>query len=250
MRRIAAALCLSLALAANASAADIAFTRGVTQGAFKSLVKDAGSVLSYKQVAPAAPLGLLGFDVGVEVTAIEVKDNEYWNAATGDKAPSFLAVPKLRARKGLPFGLDVGLMYAQAPQTNVKLIGAELSEALLDGGMLLPALGVRATYTRLLGVDMLDLQTFGLDATISKGFLIVTPFAGAGVFYTNAKAKGKIVEDPAFIAVNGGKLEAEKLWAPRFFGGLKLSPLPLLGITGEVEYSGILTYSLKLGLSF
>lgn len=250
MRRIAIALCLSLALAGRASAADIAFARGVAQGDFKSLVKDLGSALSYKNTAPAAPLGILGFDLGVEATGLSVGNSAVWDAATADKAPSFLVVPKLRARKGLPFGLDVGLMYAAMPSSNVQLLGGELSEALLDGGLLLPAIGVRATYTRLLGVDMLDFQTAGVDATISKGFVVVTPYAGAGLLWIDGKAKGKVVSDPAFVAVNGGPLKEEKIWAPRFFGGLKLSPLPLLGITAEAEYSGTMTYSLKVGLSF
>lgn len=249
MRRILAALCLSLA-AGNASAADLAFSRGLLQGQFKSLVKETGAALSFKKTAPASPLGLLGFDIAAEVTAMKVDDSEYWKAATGDKAPSFLAVPKLRARKGLPLGIDVGLMYAMVPQSNVRLIGFELSEAFIDGSLLLPAIGVRATYTRLMGVDVLDLQTAGADATVSKGFLFVTPYAGAGVLWTEGKAKGKIQSDAAFLAVNGGPLKTERIFTPRYFGGLKVSPLPFVGITGEVEHVGELTYSLKLAVNF
>jgi hypothetical protein len=249
MRRIVFALCLSLAAVGNASAADLAFSRGLAQSGFKSLVKESGAVLSFKKTAPAEPLGILGFDLAAEMTAMKL-DGDFWDAATADKAPSFLVVPKLRARKGLPLGIDVGLMYAMVPQSNVRLLGFELSEALLDGGMLLPAIGVRATYTRLTGVDMLDLQTAALDATISKGFVVVTPYAGAGVLWIDGKAKGKIQSDAAFLAVNGGPLKEEKIWAPRYFGGLKLSPLPLLGILGEAEYSTVMTYSLKVSLSF
>ncbi len=250
MRRIATALCLSLAIAGNAAAADLEFDRGIFQGEFKSLVKEAGSLLSFKKTAPAAPLGLLGFDIAAEMTGMKLDDTPYWKAATADKAPSFLVVPKLRARKGLPFGIDVGLMYAMVPQSNVRLIGFELSEAFLDGGLLLPAIGVRATYTRLMGVEVLDLQTAGLDATISKGFLVFHPYAGAGILWIDGKAKGKIQSDALFLAVNGGPLKEERIWAPRYFAGVKVSPLPLLGITGEVELSEIVTYSLKLSLSF
>jgi hypothetical protein len=165
-------------------------------------------------------------------------------------APSALVVPKLRARKGLPFSMDFGLMYAMIPSSNVQLLGVELSEALLDGGVALPAIGLRATYTRLLGVDNLDFQTAGLDASISKSFLVLTPYAGAGLLWIDGKAKGKVVTDPIFVAVNGSPLKEEKVWGKRFFGGVKLSPFPLLGITAEIEYSGLMTYSLKAGLSF
>ena len=250
MRRILAALCVSLGLAGNASATDIAFSSGLTQHAFKSLVEDAGSALSYKNIAPASPLGLLGFDVGAEMTALRL-NGAYWDAAMGGNAPPALVVPKLRARKGLPFSMDFGLMYAMVPSSNVQLLGAELSDALLDGGPILPAIGLRATYTRLLGVKEMDFQTAGVDATISKSFLIVTPYVGAGVLWMDGKAKGRIVTDAAFLAANGGApLKEETVWAPRYFGGLKISPFPLFGITAEVEYSGLMTYSLKLGLSF
>ncbi len=251
MRSVTSALILSLALAGRASATDLEFVRGVTQDGFKSLAKEAGSALSYKNTAPAAPLGLVGFDVGVEVTAVDVKQAaDYWKAISGNDAPSYLVVPKLRARKGLPFGIDVGAMYSVVPSSNVQLLGGEVSKALLDGSVVLPAIGIRATYTRLLGVDSLALQTAGLDASISKGFLVFTPYLGAGALWIDAKAKGKIVTDPTFIAVNGGAIKEEKIWQTRFFGGVKVTPLPFFGITGEVEYSGMPTYSLKLALSF
>jgi hypothetical protein len=251
MRRIAAALCLTLAFAGRASAADISFGTGVSQDDFKKLVKDTGAALSYKNVAPAEPLGLLGFDVGLEAVGLSIGGTSWWDAATGGKGSDFVVVPKLRARKGLPFSIDVGAMYSAIPNSNVQLFGAELAYALMDGGVALPAIGLRATYTKLLGVSELDVQTAGVDATISKGFVILTPYAGIGALYTQGKAKGKILTDPIFIAVNGGKaLEAEKLWSARYYGGVKLSPIPLFGITGEVEYSGVMTYSLKAAISF
>jgi hypothetical protein len=160
-------------------------------------------------------------------------------------------VPKLRARKGLPLSIDVGVMYAAVPNSNVQLFGAELAYAVMDGGVALPSVGLRATYSKLLGVDELDVQTAGIDATISKGFVIVTPYAGLGALYTDGKAKGKLATDPTFVAVNGGKpLAEEKLWTARYYGGVKLTPIPLIGLTGEVEYSGVMTYSLKFAVNF
>ncbi len=251
MRRIAAALCLSFAVAGPASATDIQFARGVAQGEFKALVENLGSALSYKNVAPAAPLGLLGFDVGIEAVGLDVGRSAAWDAVAGNQASTFVVVPKLRARKGLPLDIDVGAFYSTIPSSNVSLFGAELGWAVLAGGVALPAIGLRATYTKLLGVSELDVQTLGLDAAISKGFLIFTPYAGVGALYTDGKAKGKVLTDPTFLAFNGNKpLEEEKLWSARYFGGVKLTPFPLFGITGEVEYSGVMTYSLKVAISF
>ena len=170
------------------------------------------------------------------------KDSGYWRAAFGNDAPSFIYLPKIRARKGLPFGIDVGAMYSYVPDSNVKLYGAELSKAILEGTVATPAVGVRATYTRLAGVNDLDLQTAGIDASISKGFLIVTPYVGAGAVWIGSEATGDLKRLSS--------LKQENVWQPRFFGGVKVSPLPFIGITGEVEYEVRPIYSLKAAVSF
>lgn len=240
-----------LALAAlPVCAADISFNSvtGFDQGAFKSLSKQAGAALGYRNLAPAEPLGITGFDVGVELSAMSIdKNSTYWSKAFHDNAPSFLAIPKLRARKGLPFGIDVGAMYSYVPGSNIKLYGAELSKSILDGGIALPAVGVRATYTKLAGVNDLGLQTYGLDASVSKGFLFLTPYAGAGMLWVNSEAKGNLKSLSQAAGVN---LKSETIAVPRIFGGLKVSPFPLVGVTVEAEYAERPIYSLKAALSF
>lgn len=229
-------------------AADIKFTTGIGQDAFKSLSKEAGSALGYRNLAPAEPLGITGFDIGGEVSAISIdKNSEYWDKAFNGNAPSFLFIPKLRARKGLPFGIDVGAMYSYVPNSNVRLYGAELSKAILDGTMATPAVGVRATYTKLDGVNDLKLQTFGVDASISKGFLFLTPYAGAGMLLTNSQAKGNL---QTFAKTAGKELSTENITIPRVFGGLKISPLPLISMTVEAEYAVRPIYSFKAAVSF
>lgn len=249
MKKIVALLALSLALfGANQSMArDINFSSAISQKAFKDLTKEAGAALSYRNTAPAEPLGITGFDAGVELSAIDISGSRYWEAAFGDDAPSYLVIPKLRARKGLPFGIDVGAMYSYVPDSNIKLWGVEVSKAILEGTAATPALGVRATYTKLSGVSDLDLQTAGVDASISKGFLFLTPYAGVGGVWVKSEAKGDLKE---LAADAGAPLDSENVFQPRVFGGLKFSPFPLLGFTAEVEYQERPIYSLKGALSF
>lgn len=250
IRRITSlVLCLGLLTAGTAMARDINFNTGLTQDAFKSLSKEAGSAIAYRNTAPAEPLGITGFDIGAEVSIVSVKkETTYWQSAFNNNAPSYLYLPKLRVRKGLPFGIDVGAMYSYVPDSNIKLYGAELSKAILEGTAATPALGVRATYTKLAGVSDLGLQTVGLDASISKGFVIVTPYAGAGAVWIDSKAKGSLQSTSASLPT--GPLKTEKIWQPRVFGGLKLTPLPLVGITAEVEYAARPIYSLKAAVNF
>lgn len=239
----------TLALAVSpVLAADVNFTSnsvaGFGQGQFKDLSKEAGAALGYRNMAPAAPLGITGFDVGAEISAISIdKNSDYWDAAFNKNAPSFLVIPKIRARKGLPLGIDIGAMYSYVPESNIKLYGAEISKAILDGTLATPAVGVRATYTKLAGVNDLSLQTYGIDASISKGFLFITPYAGAGMMWINSEAKGDLKKLRA-------NLTSETIAVPRVFGGLKISPLPFLGITAEAEYAVKPIYSLKAAVSF
>jgi hypothetical protein len=96
-------------------------------------------------------------------------------------------------------------------------------------------------------VDDLDLQTAGIDASISKGILFLTPYAGAGAVWIRSKATGDLQK---FSTASTGALKTEELWQPRVFAGLKISPIPLFGITVEAEYQERPIYSLKAALSF
>lgn len=249
MKKLVVLLALSLAVfgTTRAMARDISFSSAISQKNFKELSREAGAAISYKNTAPAEPLGITGFDAGVEISAIDISNSSYWNAAFDNDAPSYLVIPKVRARKGLPFGIDVGAMYSYVPDTNIKLWGVEVSKAILEGTAATPALGVRATYTRLSGVDDLDLQTAGIDASISKGFVILTPYVGVGGVWVNADAKGSL---QALATAASAPLDSESVFQPRIFGGVKLSPIPLFGITAEVEYQERPIYSLKAALSF
>jgi hypothetical protein len=234
-----------LALAASpAGAADINFKFPISQSGFESLTKEAGAALGYRNLTSAEPLGITGFDVGFEVSAMSIdKNSAYWSSAFGSDAPAYLVVPKLRARKGLPFGIDVGAMYSSVPDSNVKLFGFELSKAILEGGIATPAVGVRATYTKMTGVDDLGLQTYGVDASVSKGFLFITPYAGAGLLRINSEAKGHLQA----ISTNLSDVSTTVL---RYFGGVKITPLPLFSVTAEAEYAEQPVYSLKVAFTF
>jgi len=249
-KHLVVALSLVLCVGTQAMAKDINFSSGIAQGDFRSLSKEAGAAISYRNTAPPAPLGITGFDAGIEASAINIKsDSSYWKAAFGNDAPSYLYLPKVRVRKGLPFGIDIGAMYSYVPDSNIKLYGAEVSKALLDGTMATPALGIRGTYTRLTGVSDLNLQTAGIDASLSKGILFLTPYAGGGAVWVNSRATGNL-QSFSTNTPGLGQLKSEEIWQPRVFAGLKISPLPLFGITAEAEYQVRPIYSLKAALSF
>ncbi|MFD2366610.1 hypothetical protein [Pseudoduganella sp. GCM10020061] len=238
-RKIAAAVIALSAVPFAHAGDDIDNLFGFSQKDFRLLSEDLGSALSYKPLTPAESTGTLGFDIGVELTATKLAHPEVLDrAVSGGDAPTTLAVPKLHVHKGLPFGIDVGAMYSAVPNTNIKLMGAEVRYALIEGGIATPALGLRASYTTMRGVDQLDLETAGIDLSISKGLTFVTPYAGVGIVRTNSTPNG----------VPG--LVREKFNQNKVFVGANFN-FALVNIAVEADRTGDATsYGAKLGFRF
>lgn len=244
MKRILTALLFVALFAAPSFAAKYDFTIPATlaNDTFKDLVKEAGAVVAYRGVAPAEPQGLTGFDIGVEASFFKV-DNGLWDQVidSGD-TPSYLGVPRVHVRKGLPFGIDLGASYAMVPDSNIKVLGGELQYAIMDGSTALPALAVRGHYSTLLGVDDVDLKTYGADAVVSKGFLMFTPYVGAGMLRT----KGEYAGNNGILQAN---LQDQSDTSTRVFGGVQVA-MALLRITLDAEYAEIPVYTAKISLGW
>jgi hypothetical protein len=229
-----------MAAAGNSFAWDIKIPGTFVQGEFRDLTRELGSAIAYRNLAPAEPLGITGFDVAAQASFISIdKETSQWKNVTNNEAPNYIAYPTIRARKGLPFGIDVGAMYSYISNTSIQLYGAEISKAILEGSVATPAVGIRGSYTRVAGAGDISLQTAGIDASISKGFIFITPYAGGGMIWLDGKYEGNVAS-----------LKRESIWQPRGFAGVKISPLPLVGLTAEMEYATRPIYSLKLGVSF
>ena len=210
----------------------------LSQTQFRELAEDMGAALSYKALTPATPLGITGFDLGIEATATKIQNTDAWDRAISGSAPNTVYLPKLHAHKGLPAGFDVGAFYSSVPNSNIRLWGAELRYAILGGGALEPALGVRGTYTKLSGVDQIDFHTTGLELTLSKGFPIFTPYAGLGRVWSTAEPVGV----PTLSKEDFGQ---EKY----FVGGNFNFGLANLALEAD-KTGGATSYGLKLGFRF
>jgi hypothetical protein len=242
MKKLLVLLC-TLGLAQPALAASISTLGNLGQAEFKTLSEDLGAALSYKPVTPAAPLGTIGFDVGVEVTQTDTtKSAQIWSKATGNGSTvSKVYVPKLHVAKGLPFGIDVAAFYSKIPTTNISLVGAELRYAIMEGGLTMPAIAVRGAFTKLGGVDQLSLDTKSLDVSISKGFAILTPYAGVGQVWVNSKAN---------VTGLSGVTLSDTFTQSKVFVGANLN-LGITNIAAEIDKTGgIQSASLKLGIRF
>ncbi|HMH19670.1 MAG TPA: hypothetical protein VK572_16145 [Burkholderiales bacterium] len=235
---------LAVAFLAAASlpafAKDINNLGNLPQAEFRGLSEDLGAALSYKPLTPTAPLGITGFDMGLAATATKIKNSGAFNdAGAGDQ--STVAVPSLRFNKGLPLDLDVGVMWGEVPGTNVRLWGGELRYAIVSGGATMPAIGIRGSYTKLTGVDQLDFNTKGLDLSISKGFLMFTPYAGIGKVW--------VASTPKDIST-GTPPSKETFSLNKVFVGVNLN-FGVVNLAFEGDRTGDATsYGAKLGFRF
>ena len=233
---------IALAASLPAAAKDLSQIGNLSQDEFHGLTQDLGAALSYKPLEPAEPLGLFGFDLGVAATGTKIKNTQAFNdAGAGDI--SNIAVPSLRFSLGLPFGIDAGVLAGAAPGTNVRLFGGELKWAFIRGSTVWPAVAVRGSYTQLAGVDQLDLNTKGVDLSISKGFAMFTPYGGIGKVWTNATPKSIPASFPT-------PPSSESISQNKYFVGLQVNIL-LVNFVVEADKTGDATsYGAKLGFRF
>jgi hypothetical protein len=214
-------------------AADLRLNTPLTQSEFNALVEDVGALVSYRAQIPTEALGTTGFDIGVSMTTSSLQQMDSYTGAVTGSSNSFYT-GAVHVHKGLPLGFDIGGFFSQGLDTNVRHRGFELRYALIDGSTTTPAVGLRASTTQLTNVDNLDIDTKGLDISVSKGFVMFTPYAGAGVVRVSGETSGL----RSSTTLN------------KFFVGVGMN---LLALNVNIEYDktgDVPSYSAKLGLRF
>jgi hypothetical protein len=232
-RLLAAAL---LAASLPVSAGDFGNIGDLAQSQFRSLSQDLGAALSYKGVTPATTLGPWGFDIGLELSATDVKHSDILKLA-GAGSVDQLFVPKLHIYKGLMAGFDIGGFVAAAPDVDATLWGLDLRYAFVEDTLTTPAMALRVSGTRTSDLGKLRVSTYGADLMLSKRFVLATPYAGAGIVRIQSSVSAPGLSDETF---NEG----------RFFGGVNLN-FALINLAFEAERLGDnTTLSAKVGWRF
>jgi hypothetical protein len=174
---------------------------------------------------PAKPLGVVGFDVWADASYVPDFEDEPFASTVvdGDLTNGAISVARAGVRKGLPGRLDLGVAYGRALETDLELLSAEVQWAIHEGGAVAPAIGVRVTGTESRGDETYRLRQYGAEALISKGFAMLTPFAGAGLVHSEGRFRQSV----------GGDFETDDTRGV-VFGGLTLNLL-IPKITVEVE---------------
>ena len=186
---LAAFLILAAALPLRAQS-DFDFTT-ITQAEFSKFSRLMAQGIYATPVEPASARGLLGFDVGIAVTAVPVDTGaSYWQHAVRDDftVSDYLAVPKLVASKGLSV-LTVSASYAKVQDSDISIVGGAVDVPVIRGGVAVPSLTVRGAYSQLQGVENFDAKSMGVEVFLAKGFGPVTPYVAVGRMRADTSAQ-------------------------------------------------------------
>lgn len=235
-------LFLTLTMGVSANAATNLDFGPMAQPQFDAVSQQAGTLITYRAMAPAEPGGWIGFDISVAASAVKI-DSALWDSVipTENITSDYVYVPSIRARKGLPLGFDIGASYSQVPGSDIQVLGGEVQWSWWDGSVATPAFAFRGHYSTLLNSDELNLTSYGADAVLSKGFAMFTPYVGIGAVAMESEYTGTLPANQT--------LQKFTDTSPRYFGGLRMT-LALFQITADIEYLEEPVYSLKLGLGW
>lgn len=236
---------LALALPLAAQQNDIAFDPAITQEHFETFSRLVAQGIYATPVDAARARGLLGFDIGIAATAIPVDTDEaYWmNSVSDDFTYSdHVVVPRLIATKGLSVA-TISAMYAKVPDSDIAVLGASLDVPIIGGGITTPTLAVRGSYATLQGVDTFDLNTYGVELFLSKGFGPITPYVAAGRARSDAEGTIVFADDRAPVTLT------DEFDSNRVTVGVKISLL-LPKIVVEATQGEERSYAAKVAFGF
>lgn len=141
---------------------------------YQEMVKELGATIANKPMAPGETLGVSGFNVGFSTTfsfirtgTIDGTNPAGWDLAAADEKPAtYLYVPWVTVRKGLPLSLEVGANAGWIGTTHTGVFGAWGRWGIVEGYRQLPDLSIQAGYAGYVGNDELELGVMDMSATL------------------------------------------------------------------------------------
>ena len=225
------------------------FTPGITQDEFARFSRTVGQAIFADPVQPARATSVLGFDVGIAVTAVKVDTGAAWwqhsvPASSDFTHNGYAGVPRLVASKGFGGG-TISATYAQVSSSGIKTYGGAIDVPIIRGSVVTPELALRGSYSALAGIDVFNLKTYGVEAFLSKGFGPVTPYVAVGKMRSDAR--GEYDSDVQTILPLPTLRDSADL--TRYTAGIRLSLL-LPKLVVQVTKAQVTSYSAKLSVGF
>lgn len=232
------AFALLLVLASPVLAGGFSFSPQFTPSDLDDLGQALAELLAFPNLTTAAPSGVAGFEAMVVGGGLPVSSDERWFRYGVDtrRTLGLVPAPRVVARKGLPWNLDVGAQYGEFAAE--PFWGGELRWSLYEGGVILPALALSGSYTWLSRGDV-DFRVGEVKLLASKGFVILAPYAGVGVRRATIDA---FFGDPA---PRWHSAEGEQAVV---LAGIVVHPLPLIRVVAEARRGAFTSYFVAFGV--
>jgi hypothetical protein len=216
----------------------------LTQSQWHEFAKQAGTMTSFKSLAPANTLGRMHFQVAIDYssTPVDQHDLAWINTFThpDETCPlgDAVVIPTLRASMGITDNIDVGGFWTVARDANYGLVGGEVKYAFLQESEKFPAAAVRASATILTGVPDFNLNIYSADVLASKQIAMFTPYAGIKTnLVIGTETTSKVDLDTEVIPVVQG------------YAGIVCN-IWLLSVAAEYNVSSVNTLALAVGFNF
>ena len=226
------------------------FDPSITQAEFSKFSRLIAQGIYADPVQPARASSVLGFDVGIAVTAVKVDTNStYWKHAVPADSnfahSGYAGVPRLVVSKGFGGGTISGT-YAQISSSGIKTFGGAIDVPIIRGSVVTPELALRGAYSTMTGVDLFKLKTYGVEAFLSKGFGPVTPFVALGKMRSDARGEINVVSIQPILPIPPLKDSSD---VTRYSAGVRISLL-LPKLVVEVTKAEVTSYAAKISIGF
>ncbi len=186
----------ALLLAGQAQAASLNITPSAVQAEFDALSDDLGAAtwMTPSNSAEAHSAGLIpvGVQAAFEVTGLTIDANQpHWQASGATGLTSTLPIPRVRLSAGIPFGLDLGYMISQVPDSNIEMTGFEGRMAF---GNFIPVpfleANVRYHQSSLTGIPNMEIKDSGFAAMIGADLPVFKPYIEFGTMTSTSTPSG------------------------------------------------------------
>jgi len=141
----------------------------------------------------------VGVQIALESAFVDIDPAAaHWSQIgyTADVIP----MPRLRASVGVPFGLDVGVMYLSATDLKLEMIGYEVRMA-FGNYIPVPFLEANVRYhTSTLTAGELEIGNSGFAAMVGANLPFVKPYIEVGTLTSTSTPSGSLVAGPVVLA--------------------------------------------------
>ncbi len=225
---------------------DFELSPNLNQQEWNRFTKEIGSIMYFKPMASAKPLGKMKFDITLDYSSTSIDqtsgawNNTFYHPDSTHYLGERINLPGLHARMGLTDKIDIGIYYTSAAPFGApySFLGGEVKYAFLnntDNGW---AAAVRGSFIHDLTIKDFNLSTIGVDGLVSKSFGNFTPYLGLVGTISHTREFSDRVD-----LANVTKYDTRALVGAEY-------KWKFINVGAEADFATLNTYSIKLGVSF